>query len=223
MRIRKSNNSIFLLLFLCFIYTLSNSQSCISINFTGFGYHPFDIPNHNIFENSISKNDRLVVEPGFFLSYQKFIILTHTSLQLSSGIYSDAVANFSSFNALYLKRKFYHKYKSSFTLALGCAYILRKKWSEVSGYVPESNFRIGEKFETRFNFTGELTYYYYLSKKSDIDIGIIYGHQYNTFTFFIGYRYWINPNVRFRDCNTCGDKKFNRGRLKTWIKRHIKF
>jgi hypothetical protein len=220
MKVRLKNILIVFAIILCSTYSFS--QSSLSINLSGVGYHPFDIPNYKIFENSIGTSGVWVVEPCAILEYQKFIRLTHTSIQVSQGIYSDAAARFAGFTGFYLKRKFYHKYKHSFSLALGGAYLYRRSWSEISQYTPESDFNAGEKFETRFSFSAELNYYLYITNRSDFAISVLYGHQHETFTFMLGYRFWLNPNVNLRECDSCGDKKFNRKPIRSWIKRHIK-
>lgn len=208
---------------LCFFLSFQvNGQSAVSLNFSGIGYHPFGNPNYRLYENIIGESGAWVVEPGAYLSYEKFIRLTHTSLQLTSGLYSDAAAQFAGYTGLYFKRKVFHKYKHSFTLAAGGAYLYRKDWSEMTGYHRDYNFNVGKKYETCWSFTSELMYYHYLTGMSDINIGFLYGHQYHTFTFVAGIRYWFNPIVKFRECDECGENKFNRGKLKRWIKLHIK-
>ncbi len=200
------------------------AQSAIGIDIFGIGHHPFGNKNYRIYENSVSDYGTWVIEPGLIFSYQKFIILTHTSLQFSQGLYSDAAAQFAGFSALYLKRKFFHKYKHSFSLAVGGAYLFRDKWSDISGYIQDYDFNSGNRYEYKYGLTAELKYYFYVSNKSDIDIAVLYGHQFETFTFSIGYRYWINTHVNFKDkdCKSCGDKKFRRKPIRTWIRRHIK-
>ncbi|MFH2142956.1 MAG: hypothetical protein ABIJ97_11070 [Bacteroidota bacterium] len=180
------------------------------------------MPDHIIYENDLSSDGTWIVEPGAYLSYQKYIRLTHTSLQLTNGYYSDAAAQFAGFTGLYLKRKLFHKYKHSVSLAVGGAWTFRKSWNDFPGYVNESGFNQHKKFETKWMFTSELIYYHYLSNRTDLNVGFLYGHQDKTFTFVVGVRYWINPNVNIRDCDECGEKKFNRGKLKRWIKLHIK-
>ncbi len=218
-----------IIIILFFFNIQAFSQSAINFDFFGLGYHPFDNPNYIIYENSISSDGSWVIEPGIIISYQKFILLTHTSIQLNQGLYSDAAAQFAGYTGLSLKRKFFHIYKHSFSFALGAAYLYRDKWNDISRYVPEYDFVSGKKFETKFSYTCEFKYYYYLGKekgvsRSDFNIGFFYGHQFETFTFTLGYRYWINPNVKIRKkCDDCGSKKFNRKKIKMWFKRNFKF
>jgi len=147
-----------IIIILLFFNIQAFSQSAISFDFFGLGYHPFENPNYIIYENSISSDGSWVIEPGIIFSYQKFILLTHTSIQLNQGLYSDASAQFAGYTGLSLKRKLFHYYKHSFTFALGVAYLYRDKWNDISRYVPEYDFVSGKIFETRFSYTCELKY-----------------------------------------------------------------
>jgi len=179
---RKSISIFILLILFC---TKIFSQSAMNIEFFALGYHPFKNPNYEIYENSLSSDGTWVVEPGLILSYQKFIRLTHTSLQINQGIFSDAAAQFAGYTGLALKRKFFHKYKHSFSFAIGAAYLYRSNWHNISRYVPEYDFTESRnnKFESKFSYTYELKYYFYVGKidglsRSDLSLAVLYGQQF---------------------------------------------
>ena len=185
-----------------------------------FSVHPIKSlrqPDKNIYENRIDDNANFIRSPGILLSYQKYIYLTRLSFQLSQGIFTDAIANLGGFTSLFLKYKFYHKYKISFSLGIGPSFSYREDWHNSYRYVENDNYTINGKYQTKWYLGSEFSFYYYLSKRSDVSISLLYGHEYGAFALNFGYKFWINPSVKFKSgCRDCKNK-FNKGpNLKHW-------
>lgn len=207
---------VFLFVSSCFI---ARSQSTFSLEVLTIGLHPFDKPNHALFENALDADGNFSAEPGLAFSYETFVRDNWASFQFSTSIFSDAGGQMAGFTDITFRIMFYHKWRSSFYLGLGPALLYRNSWKNLSHgnitYVPETSYWVDGNWEVLPNVVGKLEYDLFLGSKSDILIGIYYGHSYETFTASLGYRYWISTKVKHTKKCDCKDKY--RKRLKDWF------
>ena len=196
----------------------ANSQSTIILRGTALGYHPFSDVNRELYkENKIDANANFIVEPGIIIGMEKYIRGNFLSLQLLSGMYSDAAAMQAGFTSLSFRRQFYHKYKHHFSASLGGALLYRKDWHSITAYRPVEDFNLNGKWQNKWTFTSELNYNYYITKRLDIELSFLYGHQYKTFTPTLGIRFWVNPDVKVAECDC--HKRFSQGRYRKIFRR----
>ncbi len=213
-------NRILIILLIIFSCLAANSQSSIEAKFMFFSMHPFKTlrqPDTDIYENRIDDNANFIKSPGILLSYQKYLYLTRLSFQISQGFFSDAIANVGSVTSLLLKYKFYHKYKISVSLGLGPSLSIRQDWHNNYRYIENDGYTINGNYQTRWYLGGELSFYYYISKRSDLSLSFLVGHEYGSIAINLGYKFWINTSVKFKSgCRDCKNK-FNRGpNMKHW-------
>jgi len=213
-----SKKEIIFLLLVFITYLQSFSQSNVSLNLTAIGFHLFDKPNINIYENKLDSNGNFNTEPGLILSFELYTRENYSSIQLTQGIYSDAAAQEAGFTFVGFRRRFYHKYKNQWSIAIGPVVAYRRDWTQILGYIPEKGYTKNGRFEYRLWGFAELEYNYLLNKRSDLCFSIIYGYSTpDAFTFTLGYKFWINPNIkRTKDCN-CGGS-FKKKKFGDWFK-----
>lgn len=194
------------------------SQSSIGINFSPIGIHPNGInQNSLIFENKLTNDGSLILEPGYQLNYQKFIHLTILSLEIRQGIHSDAAAKMAGHFGIGLRWKFFHQGKSSLSISVSPIYAYRENWKNIPQYIENDKYKDNGKYQYMFLFGSELAYNFYIGKRSDINLTLSYNNSRNTLALSIGYRHWINPyvNIKDRDCSSCG-KRWSQGRFRKW-------
>ncbi len=192
------------------------SQSAISLNLNTLGFH-FNANKQDVrmYENKLTSDGFCVGEPGYEIRLQKFIYLTRWSLEIRQGFHSDAAAKQAGHFALGLRWKFFHYGKHSFSTSLSGVYAFRKTWESIPYYQKNNIYNNGKVYQSKFLLGTDLTYNYYIGKRHDISLSAIYNNSYRTIALAIGYRYWINPYVNIKQCNTCG-KSYRKGRFKRW-------
>ncbi len=216
---QKKANIILLFLILCFGF-VAKGQSTFSIEAMTIGLHPFDKPNFALFENALDADGNFSAEPGLSLSYETFVKDNWASFQFTTAIFSDAGGQMAGFTDITFRILFYHKWRSSLYLGLGPVLSYRNTWRNLSygniTYVPETKYYNDGNWEILPSVVGKLEYDVFLGRKSDVLLGIYYGHSYETFTATLGYRYWFSTKVKHtRKCNC--DKDKYRKKFKDWF------
>jgi len=170
-----------------------------------------------MFENKLTNDASIIVEPGYQLSFEKYIYLTVLSLEIRQGIHSDAAAKMSGHVALGLRWKFFHVGRSSFSISAAPVYAYRENWKSIPQYIDNDGYIDNERFQYRFLFGSELEYNIFVGKRSDISFSLMYNNSKSSLTFGLGYRFWINPYVNLKEdkCTSCG-KRWNNGRFRKW-------
>ncbi|NCO56213.1 MAG: hypothetical protein GW876_12545 [Bacteroidetes bacterium] len=192
------------------------SQSTVSIEVMAIGLHPFAKPNLQVYENALDIDGLFCVEPGLILSYEAFVWENTVSFQFSQSIYADAAGQMAGFTEISFRRLFFHKWRSSLYIAIGPTMTYRKSWVFLDGYVEEGGYTKYGTWQVKPWFIGKLEYDFYVGNHSDIQLGFIYGHKYNTFTASLGYRYWISSKVKHsKGCN-CHNKY--KKKFKDWFR-----
>lgn len=198
---------------------ISRSQSTISFEAHTIGGHFFGNPNLHYYENNLDSLGHFCTEPGLMISYEFYIKDNWLSLQLSTSIFADAAGLTAGFSKFSLRYMFFHKYRNQLYIDVAPALTYRRSWDVLGPlYKPEITYRQDGKIEYRFAFISKLEYDIFIGNKNDINMSIMYGNSYKTFSFMIGIRHWLNTNVRFtNDCNCNHFKK--KGLLKRLFKR----
>lgn len=207
---------IWLLILGLFFYISSFSQSTVALEIMTIGVHPYAKPNLLVYENALDKDGLFCAEPGLILSYETFVWQNTTSFQFSQSIYADAAGQMAGFTEIAFKKLFFHKWRSSFYLAVGPSMTYRKSWERLDYYVSEGDYVNYGTWQVKPWVIAKLEYDLFIGNHSDISFGFIYGHEYNTFTASLGYRYWISSKVKHaKGCN-CHDKY--KKRFKDWFR-----
>jgi hypothetical protein len=212
------NLTIFFCLFFLWNVRFLNAQSTFSIEALTVGIHPFGNPNVGVYENNLDSMGIFNTEPGLMLSYEFFIKDNWLSLQLSQSVFADAAGLTAGFTEFSMRFLFFHKYRNQLYIELGPALTYRRSWDVLGPrYTPETTYKKDGKMEYRPSAIAKLEYDVFIGNNNDINISILYGHSYKTFSFLIGYRHWISTNVRFtKDCNC------NHFKQKGWLKKLFK-
>lgn len=207
-----------LVTFIVLLSTLSlYSQSSIGLKISGPTLHSSWNQDPEMFENRLTKDGSVIMEPGYQLNFQKFIYLTSLSIEVRQGIHSDAAAKMAGHFALGLRWKFFHYKRSSFSISAAPVYSYRENWNNIQQYKDDNLFVDNGKYQYKFLLGSELTYNLYIGKRSDLSFSLMYNNSHNAVAFGVGYRYWINSKVNFKDdnCNSCG-KRWNKGKFRKW-------
>lgn len=170
-----------------------------------------------IFQNKISKDGSVTAEPGYQISYQKFIHLTILSFELRQGLHADAAGLLAGHLAADLRWKFFHNGRSAFSISLGPVYAIRQHWNAYHVYVDDGVYNNKNDFQDKWMLGGELEYDILVGNRHDITVSLQYNNAYNNITFALGYRFWISPFVNMREdnCTSCG-KRWQQGRFRKW-------
>ncbi|MGM0651124.1 MAG: hypothetical protein ACQES1_11550 [Bacteroidota bacterium] len=168
------------------------------------GFHPLDTQNRDLFENALDANAQWVVEPNVMLSVETYLRGTQLSWRFMPGFYVDAAAQPAMFFHVGIKYRFLQILRSSFDIAVGPTYNFREDWHKVPGYKPEGSFNLNGNWENKFYLLGELEYKFFLSDHFDITTSVMYGHEWETFTFTLGVRYWLTTVIKHPiNCSSC--------------------
>ena len=199
------------------IFSISSiAQSTFSLEIMTVGVHPFERPNLQVYENALDIDGLFCAEPGLIFSYEAFVHENLLSFQFSQSIFADAAGQMAGFSEISLRKVLFHKWRSTIYLSAGPALTYRKSWALLERYVPEGGYTTYGTWQVKPWVIAKIEYDFFIGKKSDIMLGIIYGHEYNTFTATLGYRHWISTKVkRTRKCN-CGSDKYKK-KFKDWF------
>lgn len=207
---RKFFKHILFFLFTTDVSLFCYGQSTFSIEIMTIGVHAFEKPNFQLFENALDAQGNLCAEPGLNLSYETFVSENRASFQFSQAIFADAAGQMAGFTEISFRRLIFHKWRSSIYLGVGPALTYRNTWANLSYgsivYEPETKYYNDGNWEVMPYVIGKLEYDVFIGNKSDLMLGIFYGHSYKTFAATLGYRYWISTKVKHSKNCHCTDK-----------------
>jgi hypothetical protein len=214
----KKSNIKNLILYSIFLLSVQvYGQSSIGLKITGPGFHSEWDQDPAMFENKMTKDGSVIMEPGYELNFQKFIYLTNISIEVRQGIHSDAAAKMAGHFGIGLRWKFFHLKRSTISISLSPIYAYRENWNRIPQYVDDGIYVNNEEKQYKFLLGSELVYNLFIGKRSDISFALIYNNSYNTLTLGLGYRFWINPYSKISGdkCNSCG-KRWEQGKFRKW-------
>ncbi len=205
MRIKKLKYlSILFLLIFVIICNLSFSQTTIQAKLAGIGIHPFDSKNSHLYHNTIDANGIFNVEPMLMIPIETFIRGDYLSWRFVPAFLSDAVGYPAFFLHLGLKQRIVQIWRNSFSIAAGGNLYGREIWRTIPGYHLDNSWSQNGTWEYKIGILAEIEYAFFLNEKNDLTLSVIYGHQPETFTFTIGYRYWFSNIIKNPPkCGTC--------------------
>ncbi|MFW5805192.1 MAG: hypothetical protein ACOCVX_01570 [Bacteroidales bacterium] len=180
------------------------AQTLIHPKGSFLGFHPLDTKNRHLYENALDANAQWVVEPNVMVSVETYLRGTQLSWRFMPGFYVDAAAQPALFFHAGIKYRFLQIFRSSFDIAVGPTYNFRQDWHKYYNYVEEGNFNLNGNWENKFYVLGELEYKFFLTEHWDITASILYGHEWETFTFTFGIRYWLTTVIKHPiNCSSC--------------------
>lgn len=187
------------------------AQTVINFKLGYIGLHPGKNPNSGLYENRISTDGKVVVEPSIWLGLEHFLREDFVSLQYYQGFLTDAAARSAGFTHLGLKVKLYQIYRSTIYAEIGTALSYRENWNTLAGYVEEKNYTGSGRWQTKWMYlSGGLSYYFYLTKRHDLSLTAWYGHYDQTITFMLGYRFWFSTVFKHQKPCNCPFDKYNK-------------
>lgn len=191
-----------------FAILIASAQTTIHPKISFISAHPFSEPNRHLFDNNIDANKTFVVEPLLMVSIETMIRDDSFSWRIMPGIYSDAASKPAFFFHAGLKLRLFQTFRHSFHFAAGGSLLGRRRWDSYSDYVPESGFSANGTWEYRLEPMGELEYTLMINQQNDFTASIMYGHQHKSFTFTLGYRYWLSSSIKHpSNCGSCPFQK----------------
>ena len=195
--------------FLCLTFLVNVfSQSTIQLKFSPIGIHPFNETNKHLFDNKIDENAIFVTEPLFLLCYESYLREDSFAFRGMFGFLNDAAAKPAITLHLGLKQRLVQIWRNSFSVGAGFNLYGRGLWSTIPGYIQEKHWGANGTWEYKLGFMGELEYALFLNDKNDLTLSLLYGHQQNTFTVTIGYKYWISSIIKHpKKCGNCPFQK----------------
>ena len=174
---------------LVFISISVFSQSSIAVKFGALGIHPFDKPYYLDYENNLTGDGTFNVEPLAILSYEAFFLEDYWSLDFTQGFVSDAGARSAGFTSVFVKRRVYRKWRNFIYASVGTTLSYRQTWNDYA-------YKGNDYWQMKPMLSAMIEYDFLLGDRSDLSVAAIYGHYNETFTFTIGYRFWINTIIR---------------------------
>lgn len=189
----------------------SVAQSTLQLKFAPIGVHPFQDPNSHLFENRIDANGIFITEPCFVLAYQSFLSGDTFSWRAMSGFVIDAASKPAMFLHLGVKQRVVQIWRNSISIGVGGNLYGRDSWTTIPGNVPDNSWSANGDWDYKFGFLAEIEYALFINDNNDITLSVIYGHQPNTFTFAVGYRYWFSSVIKHpKNCGNCPFQKTNK-------------
>jgi hypothetical protein len=206
---RKASGKIFLIvLFVTMISSVMIAQSTLQLKLSFIGLHPFKEKNEHLFENRIDANGLFVTEPCLILAYENFLLSDTFSWRGMFGFISDAASKPGMFLHLGVKQRLVQVWRNSISVGVGGNLYGRDSWSTIPGYAIDNSWSANGDWEYKFGIMAELEYALFLNDNNDITLSLLYGHQPNTFTFSIGYKYWLSSVIKNpRKCGSCPFQK----------------
>ncbi|HNQ68952.1 MAG TPA: hypothetical protein PKN32_11270 [Bacteroidales bacterium] len=196
--------SFFVIIILLAFGSDSFAQSTLQLKFTPIGIHPFNEKNSHLFENRIDANGIFVTEPCFIFSFEKFLRSDTFAWRGMFGFLSDAASKPALFLHLGVKQRLIQVWRNSLSIGIGGNLYGRESWSTIPHYETDLSWAANGKWEYKVGFMAEIEYALFLNDKNDLTLSILYGHQPNTFTFTLGYKYWISSIIKHpKKCGSC--------------------
>ncbi len=195
---------IFLLVIGIFIFSISFSQSNISLKVSSLTMQASLDKNVDIYKNNLTENGKWLIEPGLVFSTEFFFVQRIATLKLIQGIYLDRADKLSGFTHIGFNRRILKRWKHSFNVGIGTSICYRKDWQIIENYQTEKRYIKAENgwYYTFQWLSFEIEYDYALGKNIDLSVSINTIRP-RTVALAIGLRYWINKKRRKRrgGCN----------------------
>lgn len=206
---RKLKNKILYLTFLvAFTTSIVHAQSTIQLKMSFLGIHPFNEVNNHLFENRLDANGIFITEPGLILSFENFLRGDTFAWRGMMGFFSDAASKPAIFIHLGFKQRLLQIWRNSFSLCVGGNLYGRDSWSTIPGYITDNSWGANGDWEYKLGIMAELEYALFLNDNNDITLSVLYGHQPNTFSFTVGYKYWFSSVIKNpKKCGSCPFEK----------------
>lgn len=211
----------YLIFFLAIILSggVSFSQTTIQGKFSLIGIHPFDDPNKPLYDNTLDANRNFTVEPMLMVPIETFIRGDFFSWRIAPGLLVDAVGNPAFTIHLGLKHRVLQLFRNSISIAAGGNLYGREVWSRFHDAHVDGTWTQNGMWEFKLGFMVEMEYAFYLNEKNDLTLSAIYGHQEETFTFTVGYRYWFSNIIKNPPrCSTCPFEKTQNPRQRRFFR-----
>ncbi len=187
---------------------IASAQSTMQVKLSLLGVHPFQEKNSHLFENRLDQNGVFVLEPSIMLGYESFLLGDIFSWRGILGFTSDAASKPGLFLHIGVKQRLVQIWRNSISIAVGGNLYGRDSWSTIPGYNEDPSWSSNGDWEYKLGFMAELEYSLFLSDNNDLTLSVLYGHQPNTFTFSVGYRYWFSSVIKNpRKCGSCPFQK----------------
>ncbi len=184
------------------------AQSTIQMKLSLMGVHPFEEKNSHLFENRIDENGIFILEPSLILAYESYLLSDVLSWRGMFGFISDAASKPGIFLHLGLKQRLVQIWRNSISIGVGGNLYGRDSWATIPDYNDDLSWSANGDWEYKWGLMAELEYSLFLNDNNDITLSVIYGHQPNTFTFSVGYRYWFSSVIKHpRKCGSCPFQK----------------
>ena len=182
----------------------SYSQTTIQAKIAFIGIHPFDTKNSHLYHNIIDANGIFNVEPMLMVPIETFIRGDFFSWRVAPAFIVDAVGNPAFTIHLGLKNRLVQIWRNSIAISYGGNLYGREIWRTIPYYDQDDSWAQNGSWEYKLGFMIELEYAFYINDNNDITLSLLYGHQEETFTFTLGYRYWLSNIIKNpRKCGTC--------------------
>jgi len=184
------------------------SQSTIQFKLAMLGVHPFDEKNSQLFENKIDANGVFITEPAIIVGYESFLLADVFAWRGMFGFVIDAASKPAIVLHLGVKQRLVQIWRNSISIGVGGNLYGRDSWSTIPGYVQDNSWNANGDWEYKWGIMAELEYALFLNDNNDITLSVLYGHQPNTFTFTVGYKYWFSSIIKHpRKCGSCPFQK----------------
>ena len=219
MKILKKKIFFIYLVILLGITNILNSQTTLALKFSPIGIHPFNEKNSHIYENKIDANGIFVTEPGLIFGVETFLREDYFSFRAMAGILSDAASKPAFFLHVGLKQRLFQVWRHSLAIGAGGNLYGREGWSTILGYEKENGWGVNGTWEYKVGIMAELEYIFFLGERHDILVSLLYGHQPRTFSFTIGYRFWLSTEIKHpKDCGSCPFQQKGKKKKIKWHK-----
>ena len=187
-----------------------SGQTTLQLKISPLGFHFFNEPNKNLYENKIDANATFVLEPCVILGVETYLVSDILCFRANFGGLSDAISKPGLFLQAGLKVRMFQIYRNSLSFGAGLMGYGHECWSTVPNYQEVRGWKQNGKWEYSVGFLADLEYAIFLNDKSDLMFNITYGYQKKTFNFTIGYRYWLSSIIKHPiKCGSCPFTKTN--------------
>ena len=188
-----------------------SGQTTLQLKISPLGFHFFNEPNKNLYENKIDANATFVLEPCVIIGVETYLVSDILCFRANFGGLSDAMSKPGLFLQAGLKVRMFQVYRNSLSFGAGLMGYGHECWNTVPNFNDsERGWLQNGKWEYSIGFLADLEYAIFLNDKSDLMFNITYGYQKKTFNFTIGYRYWLSSIIKHPiKCGSCPFTKTN--------------
>lgn len=184
---------------------LSFGQQAFSIKPNVFGYHPYADPNNAIAPKRMGPDGTFAQEPGIMLGYERYLYKTTLGLKTHAGFFKDNANKSSMMMHLGVRVRTASK-NQAVTFSVGPSYFMRQSWNDVPGYQHQAIWSESDSWQSKVVWlSGELELLYAITPQHNLNFSFNHLAP-QTFSFSIGYSYWMLPDRRSHRSNYSGRK-----------------